>query len=172
MAEVLKYGFISTPSLLNTSATYQNVDWDEVVRTCVMAKAEVVQADEFETLGLRASLNFGHTIGHAIEKILRYKTLLHGEAISIGMVVEAKLGEAIGVTPRGTAKEVERVLALHSLPTTYALAEKAAELIQAMRNDKKRKSDNLAFSLLIDIGQCKLFEEIHPSEVEKILEFV
>jgi len=95
MAEVWKYGFIMDAELIalmsQKGVTVEDPKLDEIVHRCIRHKAKVVEEDEFETLGIRATLNYGHTVGHAIEFLTGYGPVLHGEAISIGMVVEAKL---------------------------------------------------------------------------------
>ncbi|MBI3720910.1 MAG: 3-dehydroquinate synthase, partial [Fimbriimonas ginsengisoli] len=96
MAEVLKYGFILEPHLvevcLRDTLHAGHAELEAIVRRCVELKAHVVQEDEFEVAGTRAILNFGHTIGHAVEAATGYGPILHGEAVAIGMVVEAVLG--------------------------------------------------------------------------------
>src|SRR5207248_2363183 len=114
---VWKYAFILDAGLAN-DLRRGGYDRSEMVPKCVGLKRNVVEADEFETLGERAKLNFGHTVGHAIENLTGYGPVLHGEAISIGMVVEAALGEAIGLTAKGTRDEVAESLDSAGLPTT------------------------------------------------------
>ena len=172
MAEVWKYGFIADESLVNDLASglsESNGGVEEIVVRCLEIKREVVSQDEFEKTGLRAILNYGHTIGHAIEQVTGYKSLLHGEAISIGMCMEARLGEALGFTRKGTALEVDKCLRSQGLPTENDVAVDAEQLIEAMRRDKKRKSSNLAFSLLTQIGECKLVTDVAVQDVERVL---
>jgi 3-dehydroquinate synthase len=168
MAEVWKYGFILDGALVN-DLRRGGYDRGEMVRKCVGLKRNVVEADEFETLGERAKLNFGHTVGHAIEKLTGYSEVLHGEAISIGMVVEAAIGEAIGLTAKGTRAEVEECLHSAGLPTTSVVLRDVDMLIDAMRMDKKASPGSLAFSLLRRIGSCKLVEDVSESEVRAVL---
>ena len=165
IAEVLKYGFIEDASLLETAKP------DEAtVRRCIEIKAEIVESDEFETTGRRAVLNFGHTVGHAIEAITEYKELLHGEAIAIGMCVEARLGELLGISPKGTLDVVQQILQRHDLPIFHRSIREPELLIDRMKLDKKRVNDQLAFSLLTKIGGCKLFTEIHSIDVIRACE--
>ena len=128
----------------------------------------IVQDDEHDLKGRRAILTLGHTVGHAIEKDTRYASVLHGEAIAIGMVDEAKLGEALGITPKGTADRISRYLSSDGLPVAFPnLA--GPRMIEAMRLDKKVEGGGLAFSLLTDMGRCKLVTGIAESDVEAIL---
>src|SRR5205807_1069483 len=109
MAEVWKYAFIADKDLLGTlKAKVPNCsnnvnNLKGIVQRCIEIKKGAVEADEFETSGARAVLNFGHTVGHAIESATGYSGIFHGEAISIGMVAESYLGEELGVTEAGTA---------------------------------------------------------------------
>lgn len=141
MAEVVKYGFILDAAFADrfapNSITVEDERLEGIVRYCIELKRQTVEADEFEKLGIRAKLNFGHTVGHAIEQVLAYERFLHGEAISIGMVAEAKLGERLGVTVKGTTERVAEILAKQGLPTTWEGLRNAEPLIDAMYRDKK-----------------------------------
>ncbi len=168
MAEVWKYGFILDAGLVDLLRT-RNFEVIDIVRRCVELKRDVVEADEFETLGERAKLNFGHTVGHAIEKLTGYGPVLHGEAISIGMVVEAAIGEAIGLTERGTGRVIEECLGSQGLPTTSIVLRDVEAFIEAMRHDKKARAGRLAFSLLTTVGRCKLIEDVPEKDVRTVL---
>jgi 3-dehydroquinate synthase len=170
MAEVWKYGYILDAPLVDClTRTDVRDDLQPIVQRCIQLKAEVVEADEFEKLGIRAKLNFGHTVGHAIEQVLRYEEFLHGEAIAIGMVVEARLGESMRITAPGTASVIEAQLKTAGLPTTWSGLQNPDPLIAAMRRDKKAHSGQLAFSLLTQIGECKLVENVAEGEVRSAL---
>lgn len=169
-AEVWKYGYIMDREflgLLRQGAL--EASRLEVISHCVDLKRQVVMEDEDEKTGRRAILNFGHTVGHAIEKVLNYEELLHGEAIAIGMVVEAELGEEMGVTPRGTAEEIRADLAKVGLPVALPAGLDREEIVGAMSSDKKRSGDELAFSLLEELGQCKLFDTVPSALVSNFL---
>lgn len=168
MAEVWKYAFIEDLSLAEKIEERRD-DPLPVIQRCVEIKAQVVQEDEFDRTGRRAILNFGHTLGHAIEVVHAYETYLHGEAISMGMVAEARLGEALGVTRPGTSAYVAAKLAEAGLPTQY-VGWTSEDLIRAMRLDKKNEGEGLAFSLVTEPGRCKLFTGIAEAEVRAILE--
>lgn len=168
MAEVWKYGFIGNAPELEKLRGGQ-APLTEIIFDCLDHKARVVEEDEFETSGLRATLNYGHTVGHAIEKVLGYETFLHGEAISIGMVVEARLGELIGLTEPGTAAQVAEDLASAGLPITWDGLRDTEPLIAAMRSDKKATGGNLAFSLLTRLGDCKLVRDVDQESVRAAL---
>ena len=165
MAEVIKYGFIVDPTILHLVPG----DWESIVPRCIGIKTAVVQEDPTEQSGRRSILNFGHTIGHAIERVLNYSTLLHGEAVAIGMVHEALLGEELGVSPPGTAQIVADVVTRTGLPVTHPVLDDADALVEAMRLDKKASGTGLAFSLLTRIGDCKLVTNIEESAARAAL---
>lgn len=170
MAEVWKYGFIGNRPLLEHLPVSPGEPIREIIQACVKQKAEVVQADEFETNGLRATLNFGHTIGHAIEAVAGYGTILHGEAIAIGMVLETRLGETLDITKAGVAEVVKSKLEAQGLPVDLPKHLNPDDLIASMKGDKKVSGRNLAFSLLEDVAVCKLYEDVPENAVRQVLE--
>lgn len=173
MAEVWKYGFIADVELVdelaNLSLDASHLQLEAVVRRCIRHKRAIVQADEYETNGIRATLNFGHTIGHAIEQYTNYRTYLHGEAISIGMVAECALGERLGITAAGTRESVREHLRLQGLPVQSDVLGNVADLIEVMKRDKKASRGELAFSLLTKVGECKLISGIPEADVAAVL---
>ena len=162
MAEVLKYGFIMAPEILDMDA---RAAVPAIVKRCIECKRDVVEADELETTGRRAILNFGHTVGHALEHATGYAELLHGEAISIGMAVEALLSERLGMASPGIREAVVGHLSGQGLPVTHPMLANTADLIDAMRRDKKVSGGKLAFSLLRGIGVCDLVRDVPEAEV-------
>jgi 3-dehydroquinate synthase len=174
MAEVWKMGYISDQQLLQILRD-QPVGPDsnhlaDVIRTSVDGKRNIVEADEFEIHGQRATLNFGHTIGHAIEQQLQYEGLLHGEAIAIGMVLESQLGETLGLTPAGTTEAISADMKSQGLPTQLPPNLSTEGLLEAMTHDKKRMSTSkLAFSLITGPGTCKLFNDVETEAVLAVL---
>lgn len=168
MAEVWKCAFILDAPLVDELRA-GTITKKDMVHRCIEHKRMVVETDEFETTGERAKLNFGHTVGHAIEKITGYGPILHGEAISIGMVCEAALGEAIGLSEKGTRAAVEDCLHSQGLPTASVVLRNVDMLIETMRRDKKADAGQLAFSLLLHVGSCKLIESVPESDVRAVL---
>jgi 3-dehydroquinate synthase len=140
-----------------------------VVERCITLKAKVVEEDEYETTGLRAILNFGHTVGHAVEFAFGFGSVLHGEAISVGMVVEAKVGEILGLTRPGVCQAVKLHLQGQGLPTSYPILRSEDALIAAMYGDKKVIGGSLRLSLLTDIGQCKLVDDVPENVVREAM---
>jgi 3-dehydroquinate synthase len=120
-----------------------------IVRS-IEIKADIVSRDEREE-GLRKTLNFGHTIGHAIELVSGY-SLLHGEAVAIGMALEGRLAEQIGVAKAGTAASIVKALQSAGLPTDLPTGFEAEEVIEAMKSDKKGVSGKTRFALPLRVG--------------------
>jgi 3-dehydroquinate synthase len=125
-------------------------------------KAEVVSRDEREH-GVRVLLNFGHTLAHALETLSRYRGLLHGEAVSIGMVYAARRSESLGFAPEGTAERLEALCRRFELPTGLPDWDRSAYLA-ALRVDKKRRNSHIHYVVLEGIGKAKTVP-LTPSEV-------
>ena len=129
---------------------------DEILTHCIQAKADVVAKDERDT-GLRMTLNFGHTVGHAVEACQHYQGLSHGEAVALGMSVMTRLSEGRGMTEAGTSARLDALLAALSLPCTLPdLPEDA--LIAALGMDKKSAGSALRVIVLDRIGACRIHE--------------
>jgi len=121
-------------------------------RSCAI-KAEVVRQDEREA-GLRMLLNFGHTVGHAVEALKRYKGILHGEAVAIGMAFAAERSEILGLSPRGTKERLVALLDRAGLPTELPVFPRRAYL-QALSVDKKKRGAQIRFVALRGIGRAE-----------------
>ena len=124
-------------------------------------KRDVVEKDLFD-FGDRLVLNFGHTLGHAIEQYYHYEHYSHGEAVSIGMVQLTRIAELKGLSPLGTSKRIEDVVKKYQLPTKCHL--KTKDLKQAMALDKKNIHKKLSYVLLKDIGHSY----VYPSDLSFI----
>ena len=176
LAEVIKYGVIADPKLF----AYLEKNIQKILRRdrraleyliprCVEIKADVVSRDERES-GLREILNFGHTFGHALESVTKYKRFKHGEAVAWGMMCAALLGHEIGMV---AADEVARVVALvrriGPLPAWPRVTPRA--LIEAMRADKKTQARKLRFVLVARIGMAKSVDGVPTAAVESVLRF-
>jgi 3-dehydroquinate synthase len=176
MAEVIKYGAIRDKALFDrVSKTVKpaDKDLDVIVETCVKIKARIVENDEFETKGERALLNFGHTIGHAIEKATGYNTYLHGEAISIGMRAAAWLSVWQTGLPEAEAHRIEEALTANGLPIHLKLGIDPAIILDALGNDKKVTSDGKnRWVLLNKIGEATSGHEVPAELVEKALKLL
>jgi 3-dehydroquinate synthase len=176
LAEVIKYGIICDQALFarleRDLPLLLRRDGDvlaEVVARCCEIKADVVRQDETET-GVRAILNFGHTIGHAIEAIAGYGKFLHGEAISIGQVAAAKLSVLATGLPAEEAARIETLFMRAGLPTAIKLsARRGTALIEAMRLDKKVSDGQIRFVLARRIGQVEPGRQIPPEWIGDVL---
>ncbi|MCL2747185.1 MAG: 3-dehydroquinate synthase [Oscillospiraceae bacterium] len=150
MAEVIKYGAIFSRKLFESLAVPPGRDrWPGIVAECCRYKADVVGRDEKES-GERKLLNFGHTLGHAIEKLGGYERHTHGEAVSAGMVIAAQIGEKLGLTRAGCAVALRHTLSANGLPCDSPY--KPSDLLACAEMDKKSGVGGIAFVLLRDIG--------------------
>ena len=162
LGEVVKYGAINDSALFDLlkdcapggrQALMTRID--EILLHCIQAKANVVAQDETDH-GLRATLNFGHTVAHAIETVQHYGGLRHGEAVAAGMAVITRISEEKGLTAAGTLESL--VCLEKALELPCALPDlKEEDLLQAMTHDKKNENGQLKLILLKDIGSCYVY---------------
>lgn len=124
---------------------------DELIRRSVHIKVRVVNEDPFEK-GARKALNFGHTIGHAVEALAGY-ALPHGFAVSIGMIAEAQAGEESGVTQSGTSDALRRVLGRLELPVTIPTGQTPTEILHRAKLDKKARKSTIRYTLIARPGE-------------------
>lgn len=162
MGEVIKYGCIKSASLfekLESGDVKDNLT--DIITECVSIKRQVVENDEKEH-GERALLNFGHTCGHAIEKLWNFETVSHGEAVAIGMVMITRAGENLGITEKGTTDRLIKVIEKNDLKISDTHTDK--EIISAMNGDKKRTGMGIKFVMINKIGSSF----INPIKYEDI----
>jgi len=170
MAEVVKYGVIRDPQLFAQCEQGRPQNLSAVVRRCVEIKAEIVAGDEKETTGLRAVLNFGHTLGHAIEQSAGYGELLHGEAVAIGMNAACFLSEKVcGLDPAASGR-VRRALRAQGLPVVRAGLDYEV-LAPAMGRDKKATSRGLRWVLCPQLGITELRGDVDERLVRDAVAF-
>jgi 3-dehydroquinate synthase len=142
---------------------------EKVIAASIRMKADVVNKDEREN-GLRMILNFGHTIGHAIEQVTRYKVLLHGEAVGWGMVAALYIAHRRGIIPGRLAERMENLIYLYGpLPP---LKLRAAKLVAATGADKKNVGGVRRFVLPTGIGEAGVVEDVTPAELEAAAKFM
>lgn len=162
MAELIKHGIIRDADLYNQLAfdeydrKYISKNLDDFIFASCNIKKNIVEEDEKDN-GIRQLLNFGHTIGHAIERVLNYSVLSHGEAVSIGMVYITKLTESIGFTEKGEAEKIINVLKKYKLPTQWPDIN-ISDVIKAISLDKKNRSGKITIACIERIGQGRLIE--------------
>lgn len=170
LAEVVKHGVIADPALFEICEAGELISGqslNEMVRRAMAVKIRIIQLDPYEA-GIRESLNFGHTIGHAVEMASDF-TIRHGEAIAIGMVAETRISEELGLSNAGLAQRLRGTLSRIGLPVEIPSSLDRARLLGTMQFDKKRLSGVLRFALPISIGQVKSGIEINPEVVQKII---
>ena len=159
-AEIVKHGVIANDAYFReVASSVRNLldkggpESDRMLSVIVQSieiKADIVSRDERED-GLRKTLNFGHTIGHAVELVSGF-SLLHGEAVAIGMALEGRLAERIGVAQAGTAEAIIEALRTAGLPTELPRPFEKGAVLEAMRSDKKARSGKTMFALPLRIG--------------------
>ncbi|MEM6780425.1 MAG: 3-dehydroquinate synthase [Pseudomonadota bacterium] len=176
-AEVVKYGLINNPEffawLEDNGADVLSLKPDALtytIATSCQAKADIVAADETEN-NVRALLNLGHTFGHALEAEGGYDgTILHGEAVSIGMVMAHNLSARMGLCSDDDVQKVRNHLSAHNLPTHSPIQTNADTLMNNMMSDKKMRSGKLTFVLTKGIGQAFLNDNVDMADVKAVLE--
>ncbi len=175
LAEIVKYGIIADESLwqvVRDEASHlrraHSAHLESIIHRCCEIKAQVVAEDETEQ-GVRAILNFGHTLGHALEAVSGYGRLLHGEAVAIGMVFAALLGELRGVTPEGSSEQIAGVLRALGLPVSLPPHVEPDALLAVMARDKKARDAQIRFVLIERIGQARLPVVVNEKEVLQAL---
>ena len=166
MGEVIKYGCIFDKDFFNQLNNYDSwealyKDIDEILYKCVNFKRIVVENDLYD-FGDRLSLNFGHTLAHAIEVYYHYDMYSHGQAVGIGMYLITKLSEEKGLTKAGTSDKIKEILIKYHLP--YSVDLDLSKLKEAMQLDKKNINASLSYVLLKEIGEYF----IYPSDLNFI----
>jgi 3-dehydroquinate synthase len=174
LAECVKHAVIRDAELLDliedeaeTLLACETDAMAELIARNVAIKAEVVAADEREA-GERTHLNFGHTIGHAIEALVGYGEISHGQAVSLGMVAACRLAVARGLIEAEAAERVEQLLAALKLPVRRPGLD-ADEVWRIMQHDKKARGGQVRMVLPVVIGQVALFDDITPDAVRHAL---
>jgi 3-dehydroquinate synthase len=165
LAEVVKHGIIGDPELFEMTLTVsrrQPAQVTELVRRSMAVKVSIIEQDPYEK-GLRAALNLGHTVGHAVEFVSGYR-LQHGEAVAIGMVAEARLSESLGLAQPGLADKIATSLRTLRLPTEIPAELNRAAILQTMGVDKKRLGGVVRFALPVRIGEVQVGVQIDNLE--------
>lgn len=166
MGEVIKYGCIKDAAFFDSLERGDALSRiDEVIETCVSVKRDVVSRDEREA-GERMLLNFGHTLGHAIEKLHGFAGITHGMAVAVGMVLIAKAGEAHGLTRPGIAERIAALCEAYGLPVADSAS--AAQIAEAAMTDKKTAGSRINLVLLHEIGDSF----IHPIPTQELEGFI
>jgi 3-dehydroquinate synthase len=175
--EVVKYGMIADRELFDRVARDLTAIFartagalDAVIAACGRIKARIVEADEREG-GLRRVLNFGHTAGHALEAVTKYRRFRHGEAVAYGMLIAADLAVARGLMPGPDRDALRRVIAqMGPLPAISDIP--AAQVLEAMRHDKKVVDGRLHFVITPRIGEARTIDDVTEKELTRALRTV
>ncbi len=171
MAEVVKHGLINNPELFGR---LESGDWrlvrespiatlQSLVATAIEVKRDVVQEDPFEQ-GRRATLNLGHTFGHAIEQVSGYR-VRHGEGVALGLVAAANLSARLGYCDPALQRRIEAVLQRQGLPTRIPAMYDPAQIYAAMFSDKKKAAGRLRFIGLRDVGDVFIVTDVPQAAV-------
>lgn len=176
MGEIIKHGLIKDRDyyywLSKSMNSIRSLDYDTlkqmIIRSCLIKK-NVVEADPKEQ-SVRALLNFGHTIGHSIEKLMNF-TLLHGECISIGMVAAAYISNKRGYISKDLLADIVNTLKAYDLPTTTS-GLSAEEIYSVTRLDKKMQSNTIKFILLREIGHAFIDTTVSKDEMLEAIDFI
>ena len=167
MAEVVKHGIISDPELFamcNRGMDWVKANLEDVVKRAMAVKIQVIEEDPYEK-GIRAKLNLGHTVGHAVELVSKFE-LRHGEAIAVGMAAEARYAARVGLAGEGLVEAIESTLSNLGLPIHIPDDLPREDIIRAMRVDKKRNAKSIRFALPVEIGKLEL---VDVSDLEEVL---
>ncbi|HET8579350.1 MAG TPA: 3-dehydroquinate synthase [Methylomirabilota bacterium] len=175
LAEVIKHGIVLDAGYFRDVEDHMTEvlrrdlpTLERIVAGSCRIKASVVERDEQEA-ELRAVLNYGHTIGHALEAITGYKRWAHGEAISLGIVAEARLAEKLGLASAETAERQRRLLERAGLPVSGTAVMPNA-VVEALARDKKARDGRVPFVLAPEIGSFRLVFDVPQSAVLEVLD--
>lgn len=160
MAEVIKYGCIKDKEFFDYLEKIENNkqlinNMEVVIHKCCDIKREVVENDEKDK-GERMLLNFGHTLGHAIEQYYNYSKYSHGEGVAIGMYAITKISEEKGLSKRGTSQRIKDILVKYKLP--YEMEVNIEDILEAINLDKKKLGKNLNLITLKEIGSSEIYK--------------
>lgn len=169
MAEMIKYGIICDSSLFSflSNGLPTGDDLVSCICRCIQIKIDIVEKDEFEG-GIRMLLNYGHTFGHAIEKLSNYE-ISHGHAVAIGSVIAAKAAIKLGMCDVDTLNKIVSALKNASLPTSSPFS--SSEMYSCMLSDKKRRGDSINLILPKNIGDC-VIKKLSLNELKALTESI
>ena len=177
MAEVIKYGVIWDAELFAqmeksknfSQFRYIKAELMDFILTCsCQAKADVVSKDEKEA-GLRAILNYGHTIGHAVESLTGYTQFIHGEAVAIGMVAAGKIAMHLGMWSQSDAQRQDELIKKAGLPTKLPADLDIDAIVDALQTDKKVKDGKVRFILPTQIGVVEITDKVPADTIRQVL---
>lgn len=175
LAEVVKHAVIAGPGFFNfltenaPGIISRNPETMEIaICECVKIKGGIVERDERES-GLRKVLNLGHTLGHALEAEAGYGKMTHGEGVSVGMVLAAEISEEMGLSAKGLADSIRRILGIFSLPSVLPAGADTLKLVERMYFDKKVRKRKLEFVIPEELGKVKVGVPVEEKVLEQAL---
>ena len=182
-AEVIKHGVIrdadlfarleaqatSTTSITGGTDTTQLDSLSQLIQQAAAVKVQIVNADERES-GERMLLNYGHTLGHALEAVTSYGTLLHGEAVAIGMHLEAQIAQHLDICDTTLVEHQQKLLHAYGLPTTMPSGMAPEHLLTLTLRDKKVRGGKVRWIMPTAIGQATVQTDIPEAVVQAVLE--
>ncbi|PKM63062.1 MAG: 3-dehydroquinate synthase [Firmicutes bacterium HGW-Firmicutes-21] len=163
-AEVIKYGVISSKTLFDTLKNGINNNLSDIIAECIQIKSDIVSLDE-QDRGLRQLLNFGHTVGHAIERGTDF-TVSHGGAVAVGMVIISKAAYKSGLCEKSVHDEIKELLTAYNLPVSTALT--AELLLEHALSDKKREGGTISLVIPEYIGRA-VTKKVSVDELESFI---
>ena len=169
LAEVIKHAVIADEAMLDLLPPVRASDLSPLIARNAAIKAQIVGEDEFETKGMRALLNFGHTIGHAIEAVAGYGKLSHGECVSIGMIAALDLSVRLAGLPSDQAVRVKEVIIACGLPVTIPADLPTELLLTALARDKKFDAGAIRFVLTSKLGTAFVSDKVTLDDVSKAI---
>jgi 3-dehydroquinate synthase len=177
LAEVIKYGVIYDKELFDflevnreKILNLDNKALTHIIKRSCEIKAEVVSKDERES-GLRSILNYGHTIGHAIETVTEYKNYLHGEAVAIGICLEARLSHMLNFIDNDQLSRIKGIIDSYGLPSEIPAGIDVNSMLSSIQLDKKAVAGELKFILPERIGSVKIYKGVTKSLIIELLKF-
>lgn len=169
LAEVIKHAVIADATMLATLPPARTGDLSQLIADNAMIKSRIVAEDQFETKGTRALLNFGHTLGHAIEAVAGYGTLSHGECVAIGMIAALNLSVSIAGLPQAQADRVKAIITACGLPTSVPGDLGEDKILAALSRDKKFDRGAIRFVLTKELGTAFLSNKVTLEDVTEAL---
>lgn len=176
LAEAIKYGVIGDPKLfLYIEANYKKFlkadseVMNFIVRRCAKIKAHIVSEDEKETKALRTVLNFGHTVGHAVEAASRYDQYQHGESVGLGMRVAVRISVGMGILPSSQEIRINQLISNVGLPKKI-VGIRLTKILDLMRHDKKFLAGHNRFVLAQKIGQVKVVQDVPAQMITQAIQ--
>lgn len=169
LAEVIKHAVIADSGMLSALPPDKTGDLSPLISANVTIKARIVAEDEFEVNGTRALLNFGHTLGHAVESVAGYGTLSHGECVSIGMMAALDLSVRLAGLPQAQADRVIEVIQACGLPITIPSDLSQEAILAALGRDKKFDRGAIRFVLTKQLGSAYVSDQVSLENVTETL---